>query len=145
MRYFTEIESYEITDKAKENINSIFIEEMKKSILNLEPKENSQLFLFYSIGNETKMLHFQALTLVKEINIELKLSKKFENVALKFVFADYLGMREFVETEVEYGLSHAEFVVVETNLKKACKEYLKVMEEFNGKRDTYYISENEKD
>lgn len=41
MKYFTEIESYEITDKAKENINSIFIEEMKKSILNLEPKENS--------------------------------------------------------------------------------------------------------
>ncbi|MEG0339882.1 MAG: hypothetical protein RR573_08185, partial [Oscillospiraceae bacterium] len=36
----------------------------------------------------TKMLHFQALTLVREINIKLKLSKKFENVALKFVFVD---------------------------------------------------------
>ncbi|MHA4987825.1 hypothetical protein [Cetobacterium somerae] len=88
MKYFIEIESYKITDKAKENINSILIKEMKKPILDLENKENSQLFLFYSIGNETKMLHFQALTLVKEINIELKLSKKIENVALKFVFVD---------------------------------------------------------
>lgn len=99
MKYFTEIESYEITDKAKENINSILIEEMKKSILNLEPKENSQLFLFYSIGSETKMLHFQALTLVKEINIELKLSKKFENVALKFVFADEIKNKKIYSGE----------------------------------------------
>lgn len=99
MRYFTEIESYEITDKAEENINSILIEEMKKSILNLEPKENSQLFLFYSIGNETKMLHFQALTLVREINIKLKLSKKFENVALKFVFVDEIKNKKIYSGE----------------------------------------------
>ncbi len=99
MKYFTEIESYEITAKAKENINSIFIEEMKKSILNLEPKENSQLFLFYSIENGTKMLHFQALTLVKEINIELKLSKKFKNVALKFVFADEIKNKKIYSGE----------------------------------------------
>ena len=99
MKYFTEIESYEITDKAKENINSILIEEMKKSILDLENKENSQLFLFYSIGNETKMLHFQALTLVKEINIELKLSKKFENIALKFVFIDEIKNKKIYSGE----------------------------------------------
>lgn len=99
MKYFTEIESYEITDKAKENINSILIEEMKKSILNLESKENSQLFLFYSIGNETKMLHFQALTLEREINIKLKLSKKFENVALKFVFVDEIKNKKIYSGE----------------------------------------------
>ena len=70
--------------------------------------------------------------------------RTYEDLSFNQPKSKYLGMREFVETEVEYGLSHAEFVVLKSNLKKACKEYLKVMEDFNGKRDTYYISENEK-
>lgn len=50
----------------------------------------------------------------------------------------YYCCREYLETEVEYGLQCERFIVMETNYKKATEEYQKYMKKFVDKRNSYY-------
>lgn len=54
----------------------------------------------------------------------------------------YYCCREYLEMEVEYGLQHERFTVMETNYKKATEEYQKYMEKFVDKRNSYYCKDS---
>lgn len=62
-----------------------------------------------------------------------------------FSFHKFNCVREFTELDVEYGLDHYIEDIMYTNYIEATKEFEKIMEKYEDKRNCYYVIENEKE
>ena len=89
----------------------------------------------------TSKIAMRISTTKKKIKAKLYKSPLGEHQYLSLVAptSKYRCYREFLETEVEYGLCHSTFLILETNYKKACDEFLYEMKKFEDKRNSFYV------